>query len=96
MAYIGDIENESSKLLDKMAADWLNNHLASDTIFKISALKGSNLETTLNYMLWRGWIERPLVETDDGNVSSAVTLTRQGQEQAMCTLHRIESQATTE
>lgn len=96
MAYIEDIETEATKLLKKMGTDWLGNRLAQDTTFNISASDGSDLETTLNYMLWRGWIERPLVENLDGSVASAVVLTTRGQELAMSYLHGRKPEATPE
>jgi len=94
MVSIEDIEAESSRLLDQMAVDWLDNRLAPDTVFKISASEGYNLETALNYMVWKGLIELPLVENTDGRVTTAVTLTHHGQERAMAALSLMKYKST--
>lgn len=96
MVYIEDIKKKGSDLLRKLGEDWLANRLSPDTTFNINASEDSDLETTLNYMLWCGWIERPLVINESSSVVSGVKLTPKGQDLAILGLHGKKPEATPE
>ena len=97
MAYIEDIEKIGSELLTKMGVDWLENRLNPDTTFRISSEDGGeNLETTLNYMLWRGWIEPPVLANESTGVVAAVRLTPEGKSLAISYTHGKKPPATPE
>ena len=84
MPTIEDIQKRSTDLLRSMGEDWLDHQLFPDTTFKISSKENDpDLTTTLNYMLWRGWIERvPILPNTEG-VISAWRLMYKGQELAL-------------
>jgi hypothetical protein len=89
MARIEDIETKASDLLKKMGLDWLDNRLDPDTTFKITAVDWDDVEltTALNYMLWRGWIEKVPVMNTEGGFNSAWKLTNSGQSLAISNIH---------
>ena len=71
-----------------MGEHWLENHLEPDTTFKVGAKDiDSNLTTTLNYMIWRGWVERIPVLTNDDGIASGWRLTNAGQSLALTHLN---------
>jgi len=87
MPVIEDVQKKSSDLLRSMGSDWLDNRLDPETTFKIRSNDDDGLTTTLNYMLWRGWIERvPILSSTEG-IISAWKLTYKGQELALSSLH---------
>lgn len=87
MPTIEEVQKKASDLLQSMGSDWLGNRLNSDTTFKIwSNDDDDSLTTTLNYMLWRGWIERMPILSNTEGVISAWKLTHEGQELALSSL----------
>ena len=95
MAYIEDIEKKASELLKQMGLDWLGNQLDPETSFKVVEGDDAELVTALNYMVWRGWVERLPLDTNDKTIS-AWELTPEGQRLAMSHLHGLKPQATPE
>lgn len=89
MTYIEDIEKKGSDLLHQMGIDWLENRLSPETTFKITpGTDDVELETTLNYMVWRGWIENhPSLDAEVGQMFSGWRLTPQGQSLAISGIH---------
>jgi len=89
MAYIEDIEKNGRNLLTKLGIDWLGNRLDPDTTFRVSSEEGGeDLETTLNYMLWRGWIEAPVLANEENSgLVAAVRLTPEGKSLAISHAH---------
>lgn len=87
MLNIDEVQKKASDLLHSMGSDWLSNQLDPETTFKIRGNDGEGLTTILNYMLWRGWIERVPILSNTEGVVSAWKLTYSGQELALSSLH---------
>lgn len=88
MKTIEEVQEKASNLLRSMGSDWLGNQLDPETTFKIRNHDAEDgLTTTLNYMVWRGWIERVPILSNTEGVISAWKLTYKGQELALSSLH---------
>ena len=97
MAYIEDVEKSGGDLLYKLGQDWLESRLNPDITFRASSKDGGdNLETTLNYMFWRGWIEIPVITNEGDGTVALVRLTPQGKDLAISGIHGKKPPATLE